>query len=155
MTLIDGLPALGLTPGVAVEGVHELLDALAPLAPLPRGEYAAVVADADRAINRLQALKLRLVAAADKAQVATDSGAASTSAWHASLTNTEPAESHRQTRLAEALEEETLAGTADALGQGAVSAAHAAVIAAAVKALPDGLSAGEVAAVEGDLVAKA
>ncbi len=139
MTLIHDLPAIGLSPASAVEGVHELLDAVAPLEKLPRGEYAALVRETDRALTRLQALKLKLLAAADKAHVAADSGAASTSQWHAKATNSEPAESARQTRLAQALDEEQLAGTADALGEGAVSAAHAAVIAAAIKALPRGL----------------
>src|SRR5918995_497492 len=109
MTLIHDLPAIGLPPASAVEGVHELLDALAPVEPLPRGEYARLVAESARA--RLQALELKLLAAADKAGVAADSGAASTSQWHAAATNTDPAESARQTKLAQALDEESLAGT--------------------------------------------
>ena len=155
MTLLSDLPALGLSPASAVEGVHELLDALAPLEAVPQGEYAVLVRETDRALTRLQALKLKLLAAADKAGVAADSGAASTSQWHAKTTNAEPAESCRQTKLAKALDEDALAGTADALGEGAVSAAHAAVIAAAIKALPVGLSAEQVSAVEADLLAKA
>src|SRR5687768_7246586 len=115
MTLIHDLPAIGLPPGFAVDGIHELLDALAPLEPLPRSEYALLVRETDRALTRLQALKLKLLAAADKAGVAADSGAASTSQWHAKATNTEPAESARQTKLAQALDEEELGGTADAL----------------------------------------
>ena len=72
-----------------------------------------------------------------------------------SLTNTEPAESARQTKLATALDEPSLAGTSSALGAGAVSAEHAAVIAGAIRRLPAGLTVEQVAAVESDLLAKA
>ena len=41
MTLLQDLPT-GLSPGSVVEGVHELLDNLAPLTELPRGEYAGL-----------------------------------------------------------------------------------------------------------------
>jgi hypothetical protein len=155
VTLIADLPKLGLTPALAVEGVHELLDAIAPFSDVADRDHASLVRECARARARLQALELKLVAAADKARVPTDSGAASTAAWHASVTNTEPAESARQTKLATALDEEALAGTAGALGHGEVSAAHAVVIAAAIKALPEGLAPDEVAKVEADLLAKA
>ena len=154
MTLLQDLPT-GLSPGSVVEGVHELLDDLAPLTELPRGEYAGLVRECARARARLQALELRLVAAADTAGVAADTGAASTGAWHATVTNTEPAESARQTKLATALDKPNLAGTSSALGAGVVSAAHAAVIAAAVRQLPADLTAEQVAVVEADLLAKA
>jgi hypothetical protein len=155
MTLLHDLPPLGLTAGGVVEGVHELLDAMGPLEPLPRDQYAGVVAEAARARDRLQALELRLVAAADNAGVAAETGAASTGAWHARATNSDPAESARASKLATALAGESLAGTSAALGAGEVSGAHAAVIAAAVERLPGGLSAAQVATVESDLVAKA
>lgn len=71
------------------------------------------------------------------------------------MTNTEPAQSARQTRLATALEDEQLGGTAEALGSGAVSAAHAAVIAAAINRLPEALAPEQVRRVEADLLAKA
>ena len=145
----------GLSPAGVVEGVHELLDHLAPVTDLPRGEYAALVRECARARARLQALELKLVAAAEAAKVPADTGAASTGAWHATVTNTEPAESARQASLATALDQESLAGTSSALGSGAVSAAHAAVIAAAVQRLPGELSPEQVATVEADLLAKA
>jgi hypothetical protein len=41
-----------------------------------------------------------VVVAADKARVPTETGAASTAAWHASVTNIEPAKPARPTELA-------------------------------------------------------
>ena len=63
-------------PGAVVAGVHEALDGLGRV-ELEPGEYAAVVTDVDRAVRRLEALKLRLVAAAERADVPRQSGARS------------------------------------------------------------------------------
>ena len=98
---------------------------------------------------------MTLVAAADKARVPQASGAASASDWLAKTTNTEPAESSRQTKLAKDLCQEMLAGTQASLTKGELSTAHARVIAAALKRLPKDLTPEQVAAVEADLVAKA
>ena len=55
-------------PGAVVAGVRDALDGLGGV-ELDPGEYAAVVTDVDRAVRRLEALKLRLVAAAERADV--------------------------------------------------------------------------------------
>ena len=144
----------GLGAPSVVEGIHELLD-LVRDEPVAAGEYAGLVRDCARAVTRLQALKLKLVAAAEKASVPEQSGAASASDWLASATNSEPAESFRQTKLASDLEKPSLTGTRQALGEGEVSAAHAAVIAETVRRLPEDLTDGEVATIEAALVEKA
>ena len=95
------------------------------------------------------------MAAADKARVPQASGAASASDWLAKTTNTEPAESSRQTKLAKDLCQQMLAGTQASLTKGELSTAHARVIAAALKRLPKDLTPEQVAAVEAALVAKA
>ncbi len=156
MTLLDQLPHLdrGLGAPSVVEGVHELLDLLTE-DPVAAGEFAGLVRDCARARARLQALELKLVAAADKARVPQSSGAASASDWLATTTNSEPAESFRQARLAKDLCEEMLAGTQKSLAQGEVSEKHAQVIADAIRKLPKDLSPEQIATVEAALVAKA
>ena len=156
MTLLDQLPDLqkGLGAPSVIEGVHELLDLLTD-DPVSSNAYTTLVRDCERAVSRLHSPKLTLVAAADKARVPQASGAASASDWFARTTNTEPAESSRQTKLAKDLCQQMLAGTQESLAKGELSTAHARVIAAALKRLPKDLSPEEVAAVEEALVAKA
>ena len=156
MTLLDQLPDLqkGLGAPSVIEGVHELLDLLTD-DPVSSNAYASLVRDCARARARLQALEMKLVAAADKARVPQASGAASASDWLAKTTNTEPAESSRQTKLARDLCQQMLAGTQASLTKGELSTAHARVIAAALKRLPNHLSTEQIAAVEAALVAKA
>ena len=91
MTLLDQLPDLqkGLGAPSVIEGVHELLDLLTD-DPVSSNTYAGLVRDCARARARLQALEMKLVAAADKARVPQASGAASASDWFAKTTNTEP-----------------------------------------------------------------
>ncbi|WP_432478169.1 DUF222 domain-containing protein [Nocardioides sp. GXQ0305] len=140
-------------PGVVVAGVHEALDGLGPV-ELEPGEYAAVVTDVDRAVRRLEGLKLRLVAAAEKAQVPQQSGARSAGAWVARQTRSGSARGARDARLAGDLDSR-LPDTADALGEGEISGEHAEVIAHAVRRLPAGLTPDQVATVEASLVGKA
>ncbi len=156
MTLLDQLPYLdrGLGAPSVLEGIHELLD-LTNDDPVAAGEYAGLVRDCERAVSRIQSLKLKLVAAAEKARVPERAGAASASDWLAATTNSEPAESHRQTKLASDLERPSLSGTRQALGGGAVSAGHAHVIAEAIRRLPEDLTPEQVTTVETALVAKA
>ena len=146
MTLLDQLPDLqkGLGAPSVIEGVHELLDLLTD-DPVSSNAYATLVRDCARARARLQALEMTLVAAADKARVPQASGAASASDWFAKTTNTEPAESSRQTKLAKDLCQQMLAGTQASLTKGELSTAHARVIAAALKRLPKDLSPEQVA----------
>ena len=65
-------------------------------------------------MTRLQALKLKLLAAADKAEVALDAGMPGTSAWLAAHTRAGGADAAREVRLATALDDD-LPATAAAL----------------------------------------
>ena len=132
--------------------VHAALDGAGHLG-LVSGDYARAVREADRAISRLQALKLSLVAAADKAAVAKASGMSGTGAWLSQQTRTTGAVAAGQVALAGALE--SLPATGAALREGVVSPEHAAVIANATRQLPTTLDADQRAVVEAGLVEQA
>lgn len=155
MTALLDLPVDTGTPAsTCLAEIHRLLDGLdrgsRDLAPL---DHAALITQADRAISRLQAVKLRLLAAADRSAVAVASGMSGTGAWLAAQTRAAGADAARQVALASALED--LPSTEAALAAGEFSAEHAAVIAATNKRLPEGLTPEQVTAIETDLVAKA
>jgi len=132
--------------------VHAALDSAGDLG-LVSGDYATAVREADRAISRLQALKLSLVAAADRAAVAAASGMSGTGAWLSQATRTTGAAAAGQVALAGALE--SLPATGAALREGVVSPEHAAVIAAATRQLPATLDPDARAVVEEGLVERA
>ena len=132
--------------------VHAALDGAGDLG-LVSGDYATAVREVDRAISRLQALKLSLVAAADRAQVAAGSGMTGTGAWLSKATRTTGAVAAGQVALAGALE--SLPATGAALRDGAMSAEHAAVIAYATDRLPATLDPDQRAVVEAGLVEQA
>ena len=133
-------------------GVHSLLDDAGDVS-LVSGDYATAVREADRAISRLQAVKLSLVAAADRAQVAAASGMSGTGAWLSRQTRTTGAAAAGQVALAGALE--SLPATGAALRAGVVSPEHAVVIAAATRQLPSTLDPDQRAVVEAGLVEQA
>ena len=112
------------------------------------------VAEVDRAIRRLESLKLRMVAAADKMGTAKDAGFTGPDAWLAKTTTVSRADAARQVRLANELESGHDA-TAEALKAGLVSPGHAAVIVNATGQLPAGVSAEQRQVVESTLVQKA
>ena len=132
--------------------VHAALDGAGD-ASLVSGDYARVVQETDRAISRLQAIRLSLVAAADKAAVAQASGMSGTGAWLSKQTRTTGAAAAGQVALAGALE--SLPATGAALREGVVSPEHAVVIAAATRQLPTTLDAKDRAVVEAGLVEQA
>ena len=140
-------------PGAVVAVIHEALDGLGRV-ELEPDEYAVVVTDVDRAVRRLEALKLRLVASAQKADVPRQSGARSSGAWLAMQTRSGSASAARDASLAGDLDER-LGATQAALGAGEISTAHAAVIAHATSRLPRRLSAEQKQQVEESLVGKA
>ncbi len=155
--LLDLHPDAGHPAVAGVREIHELLDALDVSAPLAAGDYAAAVVEWERAERRIAAVKLQLVAAADRADSASLTGMSGTPAWLAKHTASDHAGAARATKLAAALydEEATPSATAAALSRGDISGEHARVIAEAKDRLPQGLSVGEVAAVEDSLVEKA
>ena len=139
-----------------VAEVHGLLDRMHAGAaqPLVSGEYAVMVAELDRAARRIEALKLKLVAAADSAGVAKDAGFTGADAWLARTTTVSRGDAARQVALAGELDSGHDA-TADALDAGLVSPEHAAVIVRATGQLPDTVSQQQRRTVEASLVEKA
>ncbi len=137
--------------------VHRLLDGMQARAstPLPSGEYAEQVAEVDRATRRLTALKLKLVAAADKAGTAHDAGFSGTEAWVAKQTRTSRTTAAREVHLARDLGSGGHDATSAALDEGLLSPAHADVIVKATGTLPNGVSDIQREQVEQALVAKA
>jgi len=143
-------------PGTAVDHVaelHALIDRL-HATPAPVTGHAGRVAEIDRAIHRLTAYKLKVLAAADRARVAADAGFTDTNAWAARQTRTSRATAARDVALAHDLQTGHDA-TAAALDAGLFSPAHAAVIVRAAAQLPAGTSDEQRATVEARLVEKA
>ncbi len=97
-------------------------------------EYAAALAGIDRALHRLAAVRLTLIAGADQAGIAAATGASDTTAWVAATTRTAGPAAARDTRLAATLTR-GLPATAAALAAGDLSTDHAGVIAAAAHPL--------------------
>ncbi len=135
--------------------LHEFLDGIdLDLDGLTEGALAAEVAGWERAVRRVEALKLRVLAHARTAGVAKATGMSGTDAWLARATKSGRRDASQQVRLATALDE-SLEVTADALGHGELSTAHAAVIADATRQLPSRVTADERRVIETSLVAKA
>ena len=154
--LLDRHPDTAHPVLAGVAELHGLLDQLHDNAAsgVRSGDHAALLADLDRAGRRLDALKLKILAAADHAGTARDAGFTGTDAWTARHTNTSRTTAAREVHLATELESGHDA-TAQALDAGLVSPAHAAVILHATNELPVGVSAPQRAAVEAALVTKA
>lgn len=155
MAIAPLAPAPPLAARETVRGVHRLLDQCADVAATTTGCAASsLIGDVDRAIARLESLRLALVAAVDRDDVATESGMSNTSAWLASRSRSDSSRAAREVRLATALERD-LPATKDALASGVLSTEHAQVIATAAAQLPDGLKATERQAIETALVDRA
>lgn len=118
--------------------VHDLLDRIDSRSAASV-DAAAAIGAVDRAISRLQALRLSLVAAADRANIADGAGMTGTGAWLAAQTRADGASAAADVRLAGALES-GLPATRAALAAGDLSAQHAAVIADATAQLPESLA---------------
>ncbi len=123
--------------------------------PLASGEHAATVRSLERVARRLEAVRLRVLAAADKAGAAKDAGFSGTEAWTARHTNTSAAPAAaREVHLATELHTGHQT-TAAALDHGLLSPAHAAVILNADAQLPTTLSPEQREALEATLVEQA
>jgi hypothetical protein len=155
--VLDLHPDAGHPAWAGLVELHAVLDGLCADAAagetLTSSDYAGLVREAERAISRLQAVKLSLVAAADRARVASASGMSGTGSWLSKHTHTTGAAAAGQVALAEALE--SLPATGAALREGDVSVEHAAVIAATTRALPSGLDTDQRTAIETHLVEQA
>ncbi|MFL6060329.1 MAG: DUF222 domain-containing protein [Marmoricola sp.] len=123
------------------------------VAGLDQTQQADLLQACTRAEAGLTALRMRVIAAADRTRTPAASGAASAADWAAKISNSDPAHAHRQVGLAHGLERRTR--TQRALSSGEISAEHAAVIIRADKDLPAGLGAEERDQVEAALLDKA
>ncbi|WP_460840208.1 HNH endonuclease signature motif containing protein [Nocardioides marmoraquaticus] len=134
--------------------LHTCLDRLLPLASSPNDPTAAL-RSIERSQRRLDAARLRVIAAAEAQQTAAAVGLPSTGAWAARETRTSGADAARETRLATDLDRSPAGPTATALGEGDVSTAHATVITRALDRLPTRLTDAERLRCESRLVAEA
>ena len=149
--------ALQTSPVGTVEVLHQigqLLDRVDHGDVVGAGPAGAAIGEVDRMITRLQAVRLSLVAEADRSDVAADSGMTGTGAWLAAQTRSDGSQAARDVRLATALDN-GLAATREALAAGEVSTEHAQVIANATAQLPEDLDGAERAAIETALVRRA
>lgn len=137
-----------------LRGMHSLLDRVDTSDVVGGSAAAGAVGEADRVIARMQAVRLALLAEADRCEVASQTGLSGTSAWLAAATRTDGAAASRDVRLASALDN-GLPATREALTAGDVSTEHARVIATTAAQLPDGLRRDQRAAIELSLVAAA
>ena len=148
------------------DGTHPVLSGIAEIAAvldrmlvdptmvLETGDYSTAVTALERVGRRLHAVKLRMVAAADKVGVARAAGFTGTDAWVAKTTRISRAGAAGQVALAARLASGHDA-TAAALDAGLVSPGHAAVIVNATRQLPETVSAEQRQVVEAHLVEKA
>ncbi|HEX5562899.1 MAG TPA: DUF222 domain-containing protein, partial [Nocardioidaceae bacterium] len=118
--------------------LHARLDGLveAPVWSMSAGEVRSVLVDLARGQARLEALRLRVLAAGDSADIAAASAATSTGAWLAHATRTPRGVAHADVKLAAALDED-LTACRDALAAGVVDGEQVRVIARAVAGLPE------------------
>jgi hypothetical protein len=134
-------------PGQVTDTVHpitwfarragQVLDGLAdvPTWSMTTGEQGEAVLLLHRLQARTAELELRVLAQADRSDVAAETAARSTAAWLAHETTQDPAVAHRQVRLAQALDERYVV-TQRALAKGRIGLAHAQVVVRALDALP-------------------
>ncbi|MBK8757006.1 MAG: DUF222 domain-containing protein [Actinomycetales bacterium] len=175
ITLLDSQPGGGMPSGAVSRGgspsrgsavvvgvptgvLHALVDQVhARLADPDAGVVvgAADIGEVERIARRVEALRLALVARADRQQVHRRTGHSSTSAWVASATRSGGADAARKVQLATALDGEGLAATRAAFDAGDVSSRSAGIIAATMDKLPETLTDVERAKVETSLVQKA
>jgi hypothetical protein len=113
-----------------------------------------VLVELARQQARLEALELKVLAAADRNDVGAESGATSTGAWLSHVTLADQAEAGARVKLARALDSE-LSQTQSGLAAGDYSTAHAAVIARALGDLPPDLEPDVIARAEKTLVEEA
>lgn len=153
--LLDHHASVGVPSGTALDELHRVIDGLTNR--LVGVDPDQTLVELDRAVRRLEAVKLSVVAAADAARVAVRTGMADTSSWLACRTHAGGARAASDVKLATALHDPRVPSrpTSRALSEGVLSPEHAKVIVQATNQLPNHLTPAEVTAVEDDLVARA
>ena len=99
-TLLGHRPDTASAVHAGVVEMHALLDRMHAHATVatPWGGHGPLVAELDRAARRIQALKLKVLAAADRAGAAADAGFTGTEAWVARTTTVTRGEAAREVR---------------------------------------------------------
>ena len=120
---------------------------------MSESESATALRAIRRSINRLQALELKIITAAQRSQVGAGDGLGGVGAWVARESHLGGAEAARHVRLASSLQ--SLPYADGALADGSISVQHAEVIATATKQLPPTLSPEERIRVEQTLTEQA
>lgn len=148
-------PATAHLPASPAVELHAFLDRVLSFDAdrLTAAEQAELVQAWARAENRIAASRLQVLAAADHANTASLTGAASTGQWAARLTHTDQADAARQVRLAQGLASRTT--TRQALAEGLLSAEHAEVIIRTDRQLPEQVTVAQRNQIEATLVQKA
>ena len=144
-------PSPPLAVADSVRQVHMVLDRCVGVEDLSGYAASSLIGELERAVTRLQAMKLSLVAVVDRAA---DSGMTGTAAWLAARSRSDAAAAAKDVRLATALDT-GLTATRAALREGELSTEHAHVIARTADQLPEGLDTAEREAIERSLVAVA
>ena len=113
---------------------HAVLDTLtdAPAWSMTRAEQRHALTELARLQARIAELHLRVLAAADRSDVAAETAATSTTAWLAQATRQARAAAHADVLLAQALDG-PFSATRDALADGLVDVDQARVIVRAVQ----------------------
>jgi hypothetical protein len=155
-----GSPARGSAAvvGVSTGALHAFVDEVHARLADPAAAVlvgAADIGEVERIARRVDALRLALVARADRQQVHRRTGHSSTSAWVASATRGDGAHAARDVVLATSLAGEGLATTRAAFDAGDVSSRSAGIIASTMDKLPESLTDVERAKVETSLVRQA
>ncbi len=155
---LGGVSAARGVVGVPTGALHAVVDHVHARLADPDASVvvgAADVGEVERIARRVEALRLALVAQADRQQVHRRTGHSSTSAWVASATHGDGAHAARDVVLATSLAGEGLAATRAAFDAGDVSSRSAGIIASTMDKLPETLTDVERAKVETSLVQKA
>ena len=141
---------------VAVEAARRSCEAAArvPVASLDAGALTDAISEAAVLESQASALKLSLLAEADRRRLAQELGATGTDAWAARLTGTTRAVMAGGIWLARLLEER-YAATREAFAAGGINEAQAQVIVQAAERLPEGVTTDQRVAAEAGLVARA
>ena len=141
----------------ALEGHAEDFETVSeiPLFALEAGELTQLIRVAEQAKARVEALQARLVAEADRRDLARDAGGSSTSAWLQALLRTSPGVATRVTATARVLEGERVAATRATWAEGRISSEQARVIADALSKVSADVELWRVAAAEADLILQA
>ena len=130
--------------------VDGLSQAAGRVTTVDRGDVEGV----ERLIRRLEAVKLSMIAVAERSRVAMRTGSANTAAWVSQATRSGSGVAAGQVALATALDN-GLDATKAALAEGSVSARHAAIIVDTMSSLPESLASAERDRVESSLVRQA